>query len=1096
MSEFPLTNISEPNHAGILPSCNQLNELQTDAPALLGRILQETGARYVQLFYEAIGDVKYKSTHYVYADQVFEPALNEYIERFVEENVLGISSNDISAEDFDKCFNGLSLAKRNLSRFEFLPIYSAINRLGVLILGYDRILPQSPVNEERQLELVVMLSREIQKQLECKEKIYSLNKSLITVQEPRLLGDIFKHQINPLLNLLTSAIICAKEGKATNEYRFYYNYNEFPKNEGHDGVYNPPHTIGVDSFGYLYDKLRKSNESELYFELDFDRYADKELLHPFFEAFQNLGFQKAIIVNLLRGTETVGFWVLIFNKGFDISDLPAGGLEAVAVQIAATVHSINTFSQLIYAKKEGEILQSLNVDLASTRDERNLLKLIRTKLFSLFQFSHHFIYKINDDQVTVSMMLMDSHSRSQFHPSFETVMRSQVYIADGIFNRVLISSEPVIFDLGKLNERGQLPLYLRINYESGIKKIAMLALRVDSRVMGIWCVAFTREQLILPRYLELIKTAAAPISIAVDNIRINESLREREAERDKLMDLSFDLTTVRNKNEFMKIIEPFLRNQFVFSNLSIFVNEDDYESRPFIYISSGGNNINDESFKLGCEKQFKGAGIYSQLFETTEVSVSALDRLIERAGESPFLKSEYDNGIRAAVTIALRNDNRQIGVLNLYLPEGNELNESQLHLFKEISYKIAKSVSNILYNEEIDRRESEKELLLLLSEDIAAVREKDQLIKVINERLKPTLKFTHISLSMKCPDGFVVSFLNDPGSKSRTHRDYRHLQRQDIRQCSDFIDYVDASPGPVIVSKNSDHGFKDLPKFLTVNFDSGIEEILIARLFDGISVFGYWVLCFSSVKTVKANQFGLLQAIANQFSTAIYNIIANMEIIERQKENELLITLSNASAGLRNYCQLMMLISTKLKNVFDFDSFYVGLLNDNGDSLKILIPEGEMGTDHHIEDSPPSTLTVELMDVLIHSDQPIIIGREKMYEVFWKMVCPDSDSKKAVVTTFMFDNQLLAVWVMFFSDEKRINPGAFRMMKGISDQLSIAVANIRINDRLASNERQKGLLLSLSTKVSSARNPVELLKVLAAELKTVLKFLSRFYCAL
>jgi hypothetical protein len=418
---------------------SHLESLKTDAPSLLRNILRETGARYIQLLYDAVGDLKFRSSYFSSRDSFSEPELDEHLRRFAEAAVNENRSYNISAEELTGFTGGESSGEHFFTRFEFVPICSAVNRLGVLILGYDGKLAEISVSKKNSGELAALLCQKKQKLVESKEKIYQLSKVLITVQEPKLLGDVFKHQINPMLNLLTSAVICAKDGKAANEYRFYYNYSEFPGGEAPVLPGSPPHIVGVESFSYLYSKLRNSNESELFFELDFDRYEVKEDLHPFFQSLKKAGIRKAIIVNLIRGAETVGFWVMIFNKSYSINDIADGVLDAVAVQLATTVHSINTFSQLIDARKEGEVLQSLNVALASTRDERNLLKLIRTKLLNLFQFSHHFIYKINDDQMTVSMMLMDSHSRSQFHPSFETVMQMHVYIADGVFNKVLIS---------------------------------------------------------------------------------------------------------------------------------------------------------------------------------------------------------------------------------------------------------------------------------------------------------------------------------------------------------------------------------------------------------------------------------------------------------------------------------------------------------------------------------------------------------------------------------------------------------------------------------------------------------------------------------
>lgn len=1068
---------------------SDIENLKVPAPSILNNILETTEAEYVQLLFKQEGESKFRTVHHIAKKGGHNSSFNKYLKQFEELKILKEALYEPITATIDECFGLLTDADDSVVTFVFVPVSTGLSRLGVLILAFDHTEPDVMLSEELLKELEYLLNYEKRKIDEEKERLYRLSKLLLAVQEPKLLGDILKFHIHPMFNLVTSGIICARDGKAASEYQFFFNQKETFQDVAPSGQSKPAPVVGAQNYTYLYEVLRRSDESLLFFDLEFDRYADKEEMHPFFDFFQQHGYRNATIVNLVRGTETVGYWVMIFNKGAGINDLPTTLVEMIAIQLATAVHGINKINQLLDVKKESEVFQSLNMDLAATRDKKNLLKLIRKRLHTLFQFSHHFIFKINDDQMTVSPMLLDPQSRSQYHPSYHTVTTTNI-IADGVWNKVLISSEPVIFDLIKLNERGQLPLYLQVNYESGIKKVIMLGLRVDSRIMGIWCIAFTEEQPILPKYLDLIKTTAAPISIAVSNISANESLREREAERDKLMDLSFDLTSIRNKNEFIATIDPFLRKSFEFKNLSIFIDQDNYDNRPFIYLSSDKTNKNMEDFISGEETQFRENRSYIQLFDTTDISVVEIGKLITRTGELPFLTTEYEEGCRSAVVIPLRNDNRRIGLLCIYLAAEHLFNDLQLSLFKEVSYQIAKTVSNILFNEEIARRDKEKELLLALSEEIAAVRDKDQLIKVVNECLKPVLKFAHISLSMKSQGDHVTSFLTDPDSLCKDHARFKDLYQQDIHQCAGFVKFIDQSTSPVVVSPKEQHGFKDIPKFLTVNFESGIKEIVIAKLSDGISVFGYWVLCYETAGLLKANQYDFLQGIANQFSTAISNIRTNQEITDRQKENELLISLSNQTAGLRNYYELKDLVSLKLKSVFKFEGCFIGKLNDDGATFAAILPGEEPGERQHLAENISGTLAPGLLLSITDSEGPLILDRNGDNGILWKVSRHGNKIKNAVLTKFMHNGRLLAFWVMFYDDIKAIDQRLFRLLQGISDQLSIAVANIAGNEKLAQGEWQKSTLLSLSNKISFARTPTELLSLLIQDLKDILKFSS------
>jgi formate hydrogenlyase transcriptional activator len=1069
---------------------NHQNEIPLNLSTLLADIMEREGAIYIQLIFEPFGSERFHQSSYHSKISGIDNAFTQSVKNFAERTKVRSNGSGATTERISRISDIPSVYKSLLSDLVFIPIDRYSFTMGILILGFkEERKINIKIGEDLLRSLIGVLKRNEEQVKADREKVYSLARSFISVHEPRQMEYILKYQINGIFNLESSTIICPRAAQHTRDFLFYLP-NDFTKRSTNSLEFSNPIIINADTDKYLYEFLEKANENEIYSRLDLDKYTTRNEIHPYLKLYHKRGGRSVYAIHLLRENVIIGFWLVLPEEGTEFNFNP-GLLEPMIAQLASTVHNIALYAELADKKKESEILLSLNMDLAATRDKNNLLKLIRTRLQKLFKFSHHFVCKINDDDMTVSLMLSDSQSRSQYHPYYESVKLSKFPITDGIYNKVLLSSEPIVFDLGKLSERGPLPLHLQVNFDSGIKKVVMLALRVDSKIQGIWTIAFTLEQLLQPKYLEIIKSVAAPISIAVANIRINDSLMEREAERDKLMSMSFELTTTRNKEELIQTLDQFLPKLLNYQSLSIFVDDLSHVNGPFLYLSK----VTELADKYAYGREECGTEIpfdCLQTFDSPEVTLTELQPLIMAGQELGWPSSEYAAGARSIATIELRNDNRRIGILAVFLTENMAFSEHQQNILKEVSYQISTAISDIQYNEDLKRRDQEKELLLALSEDIAAVRDKDNLINVIKNRLKPILRFSHFALGVKVSDNSIISFLSDPDSKAKNHPSYTKVFRQEKEYCEDFIEFINQSATPLIFNPTNITGFSQVPEVMLVNFESGIKVIAITKLSDGVSIFGYCFFFYDQADIVSPVQFGLLKGIANQFSTAIFNIKANLENINREKENELLISLSNTTAGIRCFDELMELITTKFRNVFAFQTCFIGMLVEDGKSFKIL-PGGNVSRNASADLLPDKECLhipfgPDLHLHLMKSSSPLILDLKTEHRMLLPGLEKDYNYQYAVMTRFMHGDKLLGIWLMFYESLSEIDTRLFRLLQGINDQLSNSVANILANEKLSHNEMQKSMLLSFSKHISTARNPTDLISTVAQDLKPALNF--------
>jgi len=140
--------------------------------------------------------------------------------------------------------------------------------------------------------------------------------------------------------------------------------------------------------------------------------------------------------------EEIHYDIIIAGAG------PTGLL--LANQLALVVVKIKANDAIVELQKETEILQSLNIDFALIREKTDLLNVIHHKLNHFFDFGHHWVATINDDELTMTSFLQDTESNAKNHPKFQKALTHKYPISDGIFNKALLSKDPVVFDLDQL----------------------------------------------------------------------------------------------------------------------------------------------------------------------------------------------------------------------------------------------------------------------------------------------------------------------------------------------------------------------------------------------------------------------------------------------------------------------------------------------------------------------------------------------------------------------------------------------------------------------------------------------------------------------
>ncbi|MBF4519162.1 sigma 54-interacting transcriptional regulator [Flavobacterium sp. ANB] len=177
-------------------------------------------------------------------------------------------------------------------------------------------------------------------------------------------------------------------------------------------------------------------------------------------------------------------------------------------------------------------------------------------------------------------------------------------------------------------------------------------------------------------------------------------------------------------------------------------------------------------------------------------------------------------------------------------------------------------------------------MLLALCNDIAKVRNKNELRKITDEKLKTLLDVNNISFCYISPDGETFgSFILDPKSPSTKHPEYGDITSAMHPVNDGIINKVLASEDPLVYDMESYiKTSSKVPDYFKMIYDVGMRQMIFSRLKNGEDIIGYLAIT-KKVKThVGKNQLNLIKAIAAQLSVALANIKANEQIEDQVKE--------------------------------------------------------------------------------------------------------------------------------------------------------------------------------------------------------------------
>lgn len=216
-------------------------------------------------------------------------------------------------------------------------------------------------------------------------------------------------------------------------------------------------------------------------------------------------------------------------------------------------------SNLLKREKEQSFLLSISQDIIKCRDRNEFLDIVKLKLSALFEFKEVVISLLNDDGLTHSAFLHNLSESAQNHPDFDERSTQKYVIEDGIYNLILNSEEPLIFNLEEIRKQDWAPPYVDFFYKNGIRESIAIPLKENNRSIGAIFIYMEKNNDPASYPLHLVMGVALQISIAVSNIKAYAKIQRQ------LKEIEYYKSILEEENRYLqqRIKEEENNNSFI-----------------------------------------------------------------------------------------------------------------------------------------------------------------------------------------------------------------------------------------------------------------------------------------------------------------------------------------------------------------------------------------------------------------------------------------------------------------------------------------------------------------------------------------------------
>jgi transcriptional regulator with GAF, ATPase, and Fis domain len=525
-----------------------------------------------------------------------------------------------------------------------------------------------------------------------------------------------------------------------------------------------------------------------------------------------------------------------------------------------------------------------------------------------------------------------------------------------------------------------------------------------------------------------------------------------EKQRKILLDLSDDITQIRDKNDLIILFSSRIKSLFYFKHTIVtLINPERTSYRPFLLDPKSSPIQTHPIYATLIDSNFPLSGPFIEgVLDAGKPVLYWMEDVMHLPGSPTFLRVNYEGGIREILMTPLKSKNDIIGFLHMYTDRPGSFTEEFISIIEGIAPQISSAVTNIIKNDEIREKEWINEVLLECSIGLAAVRNRQELADAVRTTLVRFNLMRGFGIRrINSDQETMTTYVHDLGTNDISNADRAELTQTQFPIFDGLQNRVLDSSIPLQVNIDAEISRGIMSRYLFIWQSMGLKTMVGIPLRNGDVQLGVLWL------GIEQANLSLLQAIGSQISVAMSNVLAAEEIIEREREKTFLLGFSNEVARVRTKEDLKNAVFKVLSRVLNVKLAMINLIADDNFTLvpfmydRTLFENAPEHFDGLLEAS--NSIHGPLPARVLASEDRLILKVEEELKT-----CPDNLFVQLWAKTglkYMFAAPLRSaradlgtLWLL--TDNLKSE-----LLQGICSQISTAIANIQANEKILAYKR-------------------------------------------
>lgn len=523
-------------------------------------------------------------------------------------------------------------------------------------------------------------------------------------------------------------------------------------------------------------------------------------------------------------------------------------------------------------------IPELRKAIANVRDRNELWKLLSPALKELADFKNFHIHSVDHHTNTYFPFLIDKGSGARNLIEFRALSNTRAPLDDVIVRDAISSDKSFVISLAEVVKAKSVPFWIRVNYDYGIREAQVTPLRIKNVIVGICYFWSEKNGAFSKRFMEVMDGVSTELAYAVSNTIIHEIVDPSGWINELLLSFSHHLSEVRTRADLGLIVEQELKQ---------LVHFDEY-----LITAIDAKNTDDcilvTSFTAYPEildwvrTRMSGEFIWQHAANSAAPFIINIEDLVFNCTPPCLTDTKAEDAGEVMLTILPDAGKGEFGLI-LISYNKNSFEPADRHFVQCISRHLGTAVVNILIDEELERKEKQRSLLLSFSHDIAAVRNKQDLTLAIEKAVAQLSNISRFVIRGINEDEKTMSlFLYDSHVRRAIEELGHHFVLDAVYPIDDGISDVVLDGNDTIVYVLQDWiDAGKAPSYFHFWRSMGVDKCVATPLKTGTRKLGiFWV-------DSDEPDVDMIDSMCAQISIAMSNILANEQLLRYKQQLEI-----------------------------------------------------------------------------------------------------------------------------------------------------------------------------------------------------------------